>query len=102
MPKYNGVIATKFWGKIKTWAKILHITKSSFKYNKTGQNSTEWQIVSDMLKLREYSIYEPFLKGKREANLINNSSQLRDEAKQNKTWNGKPVIKGLAENTESI
>ena len=43
----------------------MHITKSSFKYNKTGQNNIEWQIVSDMLKLREYSIYEPFLKGKK-------------------------------------
>ena len=40
--------------------------------------------------------------GEKEANLINNSSQLSDEAKQNKIWNGKPVIEGLAENTESI
>lgn len=36
------------------------------------------------------------------ANLINNSSQLSDEAKKNKIWNEKPVTKDPAENTESI
>lgn len=79
--------------KIKTWAKILQITKLSFKYNITGQNNTGWQIFSGMQKLREYSIYGPFWREKNKANLINNSSQLSDEAKQNKIWNGKPVIK---------
>lgn len=100
MPEYNGAIATKFWGKIKTWAKILHIAKLSF--SKTGQNNAEWEFQACGNSGNTAIVGQFWRKKKKKANLINNSIQLSDEAKQNKIWNGKPIIQGLAENTKSI